>query len=82
MSKHLKKVGLENESSRQLFEWQRRYFQRELVYALAFVLGCCLATWLGYFEYFNGPGLLSDEESSKQKSADAAVFALKGQYPT
>ena len=77
-------IELLTTSSRQLFEWQRRYFQRELVYALAVVLGCCLAIarHKGYFKYFSGPALLTGEESCEQKSADAAVFALKGRRQT
>ena len=38
-------VDLVTTSSRQLFEWQRRYIQTELIYAIAFVLSIllCLA---------------------------------------
>ena len=36
-------IELLSTSSRQIFEWQRRYIQRELIYALAVILGCVLA---------------------------------------
>ena len=69
-------------SSRQLFEWQRRYIQTELIYAVAFVLSVvfCLAQRKGLIKgFFHLP---SNEESCEQKSADAAVFALKGRRQT
>ena len=58
-----------------IYNWQKRYVQTELIYALAFVLSVALC-------WAKKNGLLTivhkDEESSEQKVADAAVFALKG----
>merc|ERR1711962_995921 len=77
-------VDLVTTSSRQLFEWQRRYIQTELIYAIAFVLSIllCLAKRKGLINVGPFFHLPSNEESCEQKSADAAVFALKGRRQT
>ena len=63
-----------------LYKWQKRYvLQTEVLYALAFVLSValCWAKKTGFL-VLGGPS----EESSEQKVADAAVFALKGRRAT
>ena len=65
-----------------LYKWQKRYvLQTEVLYALAFVLSValCWAKKTGLLVLtVGGPS----EESSEQKVADAAVFALKGRRAT
>ena len=70
-------------SFRPLYEWQKRNIQLEFLYALAIVISLvlCLAKKKGLISFLDGASILN-EESCEQKLADAAVFALKGQYPT
>lgn len=78
-------VQVFSSSSHQLFEWQRRYIQTELLYAFLAVfsvLFCFLTSRkTGLLNLFKC-SLILDEESSEQKSADAAVFAIKGRRQT
>lgn len=66
-------VDLFSASSRQIFEWQRRYIQTEILYAVALVLSVflCLVSRKRF-------SFTHNEDSCEQKSADAAVFAIKG----
>ena len=75
-------IELLSTSSRQIFEWQRRYIQTELLYAIIIVISAilCIAKRKSLYGLFGGGSLptSSNEESCEQKTADAAVFALKG----
>jgi hypothetical protein len=69
--------------SRNLMEWQTAYIQTEMLYAIAVVLGlllCIFGTKKGFMlsNLISGHPMLISEDSCEQKSADAAVFAIKG----
>ncbi len=69
--------------TRGLYEWQKVHVRTELLYAVAFVVGLLMVAFArkcGLFRALRASAT-SNEDSLEQRSADAAVFAIKGRRP-